>query len=362
MTEITVGRTRQIAGRELVLSPGTYHTELHFDSVSLKSPEKIRFQYRMDDVDPVWLDADTSLTAVYTNVPLGTHFFHVRACNADGVWDPIGIAYRITQQPYVYETTWFRLSVLLAVALFLIGAYQLRLKQIAHQYNLRLDERVNERTRIARELHDTLLQSFHGLMLRFQSVQNMLPGEPAKAKESLGIAIDRAAKAIVESRDTVAELRSSHLGGNDLVQSLSSLGQELSIHQSRFRGSARCVLPRSGGRHASRSSGQSARRSLSSCARSGRQRISSRASLSDRSRHTIRRSNAETADTRRWCWDTRRDSCSGRTGGSLGFTRYEGAARGIGGKLEVWTELGQGTEVEVTIPAAIAYRKSGEDL
>ena len=172
VSDVTVGRIRQIAGPELTLPPGTHHTEVHFDSISLRSPQNVRFQYRMDGIDPVWLDANSSLTAVYTNVPTGSHLFHVRACNNDGIWDPVGIAYNVTQMPELYETTWFRGSAVLAVALLLAGSYRLRLRQIAEQFNARLEARVNERTRIARDLHDTLLQSFHGLMLRFQAVQN----------------------------------------------------------------------------------------------------------------------------------------------------------------------------------------------
>ncbi len=203
---MTVGRTKKPGGRELVLSPGKNRVELHFDSVSLASPEKAKFQSRMDGVDPVWLDADRSLTAVYTSLPIGRHFFHLRACNADGLG---GLSYPVTHQPYVYETTWFRLAALAFLLLLLGGAYVLRLKQLARRYNMRLDERVNERTRIARERHDTLLQSLHGLILRFQAVDNLLPERALEAKRSLGIAIDQAAAAITEGRDAVQELRTS---------------------------------------------------------------------------------------------------------------------------------------------------------
>ena len=92
-----------------MLPPGTHHVELRFNSISLASPEKIRFQYRMDDVDPVWLEADNSLTAVYTTIPVGTHAFRIRACNSAGVWDRSGISFPVTQEPYFYETGWFRL-------------------------------------------------------------------------------------------------------------------------------------------------------------------------------------------------------------------------------------------------------------
>jgi hypothetical protein len=229
VTEVTVGRRKQVAGPELVLPADTHHTELQFDSISLKSPEKLKFQYRMDGIDLAWLDADSLLTAVYTNIPRGVHYFHVRACNSDGVWDPIGIVYRITQQSFFYETLFFRAGVVTAFALLLAAAYRLRLNQIAQQYNMRLDERVGERTRIARELHDTLLQSFHGLMLRFQVVLNILPEREERARELLKNAIDRAEVAITEGRDAVQQLRGNKIGSDDLVQALTNLGQEFTV-------------------------------------------------------------------------------------------------------------------------------------
>jgi hypothetical protein len=88
---IVIGKTVQAPGRELILAAGTNHVELHFDTIELASPEAIRLQYRLDGVDREWLDADSSATAVYSGIPPGTHQFHVRACNSDGVWDQAGI-------------------------------------------------------------------------------------------------------------------------------------------------------------------------------------------------------------------------------------------------------------------------------
>ena len=207
-----------------MLPPGTHHVELRFDSISLAWPEKIRFQYRMDDVDPVWLEADNSLTAVYTNIPVGTHAFRIRACNSDGVWDRSGISFPVTQKPYFYETGWFRLVAVMAFVLTLTGAYRLRLHQIRAQMNARLDERVLERTRVARDLHDTLLQSFHGLLLRFQAASEPAPDAPAKRKQTLDDAIDQAAQAITEGRDAVQGLRSSTVVTNDLACAIATLG------------------------------------------------------------------------------------------------------------------------------------------
>ena len=358
VAEVTVGRTKQIAGRELVLPPGTHHTELHFDSVSLKSPEKVRFQYRMAGTDPVWMDADSSLTAVYTNIPVGAHSFHVRACNVDGIWDPDGIVYRVTQQPYIYETKWFQVGVVTAFALLLAGVYQLRLRQVARQYSLRLDERVSERTRIARELHDTLLQSFHGLMLRFQAVQNMLPERPVQAKEALESAIDRAAEAITEGRDAVQKLRSSRMSKDDLVRSLTSLGQELLANRPNTEDKAPpkfAVLVE----------GTPAR--LHPILRDDLYRIA-REAIGNAFRHA--RANRIEVEVR---YDERmlrlrvRDDgvgmdpsllAQGAREGHWGLPGMRERANSIGGRLEVWSELHQGTEVEVTIPGTIAYRES----
>jgi len=138
MEEIDVGRTKVSPGRELVLPPGTYHVGFHFTGVDLVSAEKIRFQYRLDGVDPLWLDADSTRTAIYNSVPVGAHSFHIRACNRDGVWDRDGIAYSVIQQPFLFETTWFRISALALIGLVVAGIFRWRLQQVrGRERNLR---------------------------------------------------------------------------------------------------------------------------------------------------------------------------------------------------------------------------------
>src|SRR5262249_19220374 len=129
--------------------------------------------------------------------------------------------------PAYYQTAWFRLFLAVA-ALTLVGAlHRMRLSYVARRLNARLEERVNERTRIARELHDTLLQSFQGLMLRFQSARDLLPAQPAKAVEALDGALDRADQAIAEGRDAIQNLRSSAVVSNELTQAITTLAEEL---------------------------------------------------------------------------------------------------------------------------------------
>jgi signal transduction histidine kinase/streptogramin lyase len=359
LDSVTIGSTKQPARSKLTLPPGTHHVELHFDSIELASPEKTRFQYRFDGVDSSWLDADTSQAAVYTSIPIGSHVFHVRACNKDGIWDAEGIAYQVTQQAFFYETIWFRFGIVGALALLLISAYRLRLRQMAHQYNLLLDERVSERTRIARGLHDTLLQSFHGLMLRFQSVQNMLP--EGHAKESLQLAIDRAAEAITEGREAVQELRRASGSSDDLVHSLTSLGQELGAEDIDREKQATPV--------AFRVLVEGEPQRVHAVLYDDLCRIASEA-LRNAFRHA--HANRIEVDIR---YDHRmlrlriRDDGVGMDpklltpvgrDGHWGLPGMRERATRIGGHFEVWSQINRGTEVEVTIPGGIAYSESAD--
>jgi signal transduction histidine kinase/ligand-binding sensor domain-containing protein len=348
--DVTVGRTTQPAGRELVLPPGTHHVELHFDSISLASPEKIRFQYRMDDVDPVWLDADKSLTAIYTHIPVGTHAFRIRASNSAGVWDRSGISFPVIQKPYFYETGWFRLVATMAFILTLTGAYRLRLRQIRAQMGARLEERLFERTRIARELHDTMLQSFHGLLLRFQTVSNLLPAGASKQK--LDDAIDQGAKAITESRDAIQGLRSSTTVANDLACAIRTLGQELAVDESN---------PKAAEFHVEV---QGTTRDLHPILRDEVYRIAGEA-LRNAFRHAqAQRIEVEIRYDQRQFWLGVRDDGRGidqahlsgdERPGHYGLRGMRERAKLLGGKLTVWSELDSGTEVELSIPAAHAY-------
>jgi signal transduction histidine kinase len=141
------------------------------------------------------------------------------------VWDRAGISFPVTQKPYFYQTGWFRLAAVMGFILTLTGGHRLRLHKMRAQMNERFNERVEERTRIARNLHDTLLQSFQGLMLRLQVVNELLPH--GKAKEQLEQTLKRADQAITEGRTAVNDLRSSTVTTNDLAQALTVLGNEL---------------------------------------------------------------------------------------------------------------------------------------
>ena len=201
--------------------------QIDYTALSLVAPEKVRFRYKLEGWDRDWQDAGTRRQAFYTNLSPRKYHFQVMACNNSGVWNEAGETLDFSIAPTYYQTRWFQLSCVAAFMVLLSVLYRVRLRQVARQFNLRLEERVSERTRIARDLHDTLLQSFHGLLLRFQTASELFPTRPAEAKQTLDSAIEQAAQAITEGRDAVQGLRSSTVVTNDLALAINTLGEEL---------------------------------------------------------------------------------------------------------------------------------------
>lgn len=228
MEEVEVGKTKKNPGRELVLDPGMAHVGLHFTVVDLASPENVRIQYRLDGVDVAWFDADSTRTATYTDIPVGVHAFHIRASNGEGVWDHEGIVYNLIQKPFFYQTVTFRLAAFVAGVLLVVGLYQLRLRQASARLSARLEERLAERERIARDLHDTLLQGFQGLILRFHDAMMEIP-ERGHARQLMETALDQADEVMAEGRDRVVSLHPSFDKSGDLAQSLARAGAEIAI-------------------------------------------------------------------------------------------------------------------------------------
>jgi signal transduction histidine kinase/ligand-binding sensor domain-containing protein len=219
MEQITVGRNQQFPGHQLSLVAGTHHVELLFDAIEISSPEKTRLQYRLDGVDSEWLDAGPSGRAIYTNIPAGTHAFHIRACNADGIWDRTGMVYSITQQPYFYQTSWFLVVAVIGGLLLLAALYHLRLRQATARLNTRLEERLAERTRIARDLHDTFLQTIQGSKLVVDDAlePSTDPIRMRRAMEQLSVWLGRATQ---EGRAALNSLRTATTQTNDLAEAL----------------------------------------------------------------------------------------------------------------------------------------------
>jgi signal transduction histidine kinase len=346
LRDTVVGRKSQRPGDHLVLAPGTSHLELAFDAVELSAPHRIRLQYRLDDVDDDWLDAPASHVATYSGMPPGSHTFHIRATNRDGVWDLVGMTYQVTEEPFPYQTAWFRALSLATLFGIACGLYWYRIRQLAHVFNLRLEELVGERTRIARELHDTLLQSFQGLMLHLQVVGDLLP--EGKAKSQLEETLQRADQAIAEGRTAVYDLRSSISASNDLAEAMKALSAELSTP-----GSAVFRLEVEG-----------VPKDLHPIVRDEIYRIA-REVLRNAFKHAqARQIETELTYGERILRLRLRDNGKGipleilQRGrqGHYGLCGMRERAKQIGGNLEIWSRPGAGTEIELSIPASIAYR------
>jgi signal transduction histidine kinase len=241
----------------------------------------------------------------------------------------------------------------------LLGIYQLRTRQLAHQYTLRLEERVSERTRIARELHDTLLQNFHGLLLRFQGAYNHLPSRPQEARKALGVALDRGAEAITAARDTVQELRSPPSGTNELSSAIAALSGELRVAQTEALSPAVEVAVQGEGRELHpilrdeiyRITAEALRNAFRH-ARAGRIDVAIR--HGDHEFRIIVKDDGKGIDPEVLKQGSRR--------GHWGLPGMRERAEAMGAVLDIWSSHGIGTEVSLRVPATIAYTSSGRRL
>jgi signal transduction histidine kinase/ligand-binding sensor domain-containing protein len=215
----------------LSLPPLVRDMTIEFAALTLADPKTTRFRYRLEGHDNDWQEVVDKRQATYTNLPPGNYRFRVKAANNSGVWNEDGAQLEFSILPAFYQTTWFRLA---GAALLIVLAWsgfqlwlRLRMRRLHRQFEATLEARVGERTRIARDLHDTLLQRFHGLLLQFQAAFNLLPDRPRESKQILATAIDHVAQAITEGRDTVQGLRTSTVETNNLAASLRALADDL---------------------------------------------------------------------------------------------------------------------------------------
>ncbi|SHM75569.1 Histidine kinase-, DNA gyrase B-, and HSP90-like ATPase [Duganella sacchari] len=195
---------------DLKLPAGAHSFNINYSAASLRQPEGVHFQYRMEGADRDWQDAGPRRTAYYTNVPPGAYRFQVRAANEDDVWSaqPASVDFEI--EPTVVQTWWFRAVCVLAIGIALYLLYLYRLRVVTARLEERMEVRLAERERIARALHDTFLQSVQGLVLRLDAAVDGLPGDSATRK-SLAPILDSARASITEGRAQVHELRASQL-------------------------------------------------------------------------------------------------------------------------------------------------------
>lgn len=214
--------------QEVILPKGSSDLELAFTALSLSMPERVRFRYRLEGVDRAWQEAGHRRAAFYTNLAPGSYRFVVTAANEDGVWNRDGAAVRITIPPLFTQTPWFVALLALLGALALGGLYVLRVRRLEARMHDRLQVRLRERARIARGLHDTLLQSVQSLIMFFDRQAQALPCD-AQERKKIEQTLELADQLMIEGRDYIMELRSGDAPG-DLATALSDYGGVL-LHE-----------------------------------------------------------------------------------------------------------------------------------
>ena len=347
---------RYAALAALKLPALTRSLQIGYTALSFSIPERVHFRYKLAGIDDDWQDADTRREAFYSGLRPGKYQFRIIACNNDGVWNEAGAFLDFSIAPAYYQTTWFRATCFAAFLAFLWGIYQLRVQHLQRQFAIGLEARVNERTRIARDLHDTLLQSLHGLMFEFQAVRNMFHGRPEEALEALDGAIMGTERAITESQVAIEGLRDAKVAENDLAQLLRATGEELLESRSADHDAPTFGLTVEG-----------ERRTLVPTIQDEVYRIA-REVLRNAFRHAhARRIEAEILyDEHQFRLRVRDDGKGmdpqvlekGGLAGHWGLPGVRERAQQMGAKLDIWGEAGTGTEVQLTVAAAIAYEKT----
>ncbi len=358
--EVLADRKSYSPNAGLRLPPLTGDLEIDYTALSYVAPPKILFRYMLEGHDAAWQEPGTRRQAFYTDLSPGRYHFRVIACNNDGVWNESGAFLDFSILPAYYQTVWFRVCCAAAFLLLLWTIYWTRVRHLQRQFVIGLEARVNERTRIARELHDTLLQTLHGLLFQFQAVRNLLPRRPEDAMRSLDDVINETEKALGESRDAIQGLRSEPIARGNLSELLMAASKELAN-----AGTARHESP------AFELIEEGERRTLSATANNEVCRIALEL-LRNAFRHAdATRIEAEIRYDEQVLRVRIRDNGRGidpkvlKEGGTAGHWGLRGVrerAERIGAQLDFWSEEGAGTEVQLTVPASVTYETSGDGV
>jgi signal transduction histidine kinase len=335
------------------LPSNTSSVQISYAAVSLSDPEAIRFRYKLRETDHEWHESATSNAVSYRNLPPGSYHFVVNASDTNGLWSDNMATAEFIVLPAYYQTSWFRALCAAAFLGLLWAAYQFRVRQLERDFSLASEARLNERTRIARELHDTLLQSVQGLMFSFQAARNLLPGRTDEAIRTLDHAIREGDEAIAEGRDAIQGLRDNpalesnleHLltaAGTELARSSGAEGEPPTFHvtvegvwqplspllQDEAYRIAREIL-RNAFHHAQAS------------------RIEVEIAYDPEFFRLRIRDNGRGIE--------RKVFDAGSRPGHWGLPGVRERAKRMGAQLKLWSEPGAGTEAELTVPARIAY-------
>ena len=321
-----------------------------YAALSLSVPERVRYRYRLDGFDHDWSEPTADRQAVYTNLSHGHYRFRVIASNSDGLWNGSEASLAFDIRPMLWQTRPFQAAAVLIGIAAAWGLYRLRLRQLAHQLNVRFEERLAERTRIARELHDTLLQGFLSASMQLHVAADRLP-EDSPARPAFTRALDLIGRVIEEGRNAVRGLRSSSSDPLELEHAFSGIQSELEIGQA----TAYRVMV------------EGKPRPLNPAVRDDVYRIG-REGLVNAFRHsgaTAVEIEIEymPAELRLFVRDDGRGMdpqvVHGGISGHWGIAGMKERAERIGGSLAIRSRLAAGTEIELRVPGRAAFNRGG---
>jgi ligand-binding sensor domain-containing protein/signal transduction histidine kinase len=322
-----------------------------YAGLSLSVPERVRFRYALDGFDPRWSEPKAATEAIYTNLGPGSYSFRVIASNSDGLWNSDEAVIRFEITPMFWQTWWFQFSIALAAVFAIFATYQLRLRRLTKQLNVRFEERLAERTRIAQDLHDTLLQGVISASMQLHVAVDRLPDD-STAKPPMGRVLQLMGQVIEEGRKAVNGLRSSHSDSLGLEQAFSRIRQEVAVpNEADEKIGFRVIV-------------EGRPRPLRPIIRDEVYRIG-REALVNAFRHSRAKNievEVEYAASRLRIL-VRDDGCgivpqvalSGREG-HWGLTGMRERAERIGAGLKLRSRVATGTEVELSVPSYIAFQ------
>lgn len=337
--------------RVLRLRPFTRDMQFDYTALSLTEPRRVRFRYKLEGFDSDWREAGTRRQAFYTNLSPRAYRFRVLASNNDGVWNETGASLDFELLPAFYQTQWFRVLSLVLLMILVWYVYRMRVRHLAAQLRGRFEERLRERTRIAQELHDNLLQSVLGISLQIEVTDELLPPELA-AKRPLQKALSLSKSAMEEGRRALNELRASSLSADDIVRGFSEIAEGLRTQgESEIRilveGSERQLNPVAG--NDVLQIGRQAIANALQHAHAGSIRIL--VSYSERDFRISVQDNGSGIDE---------NTIAHGKPGHHGIRGMRERADRIGGALSIRTGPGQGTEVDLCVPAGLIYQSSDD--
>jgi signal transduction histidine kinase len=220
ITAIVVNGQRIEPRGNLELKPFEKNVEIRYSGLSFISPEKVAFRYILEGYEKTWTEAGSRREAFYTNLPPGKFHFKVVARNADGIWSSQAAALSFAIEPRLYQRSWFFPLLGCALAIAITAGYRMRIRQLKQRFDLVLAER----SRIARELHDTLLQGLSGITMQLQALWIQLPA--SREKRILGDIVKDAGRCSTEARQSLWGLRAIGTDSLNFSEKLAKLSRQ----------------------------------------------------------------------------------------------------------------------------------------